>query len=108
MGGGKTTSDHQAQAALRMIPHPRTLRKARENVRHMVNDGVSHPQIRRYLHHFIIWWTKTAEIWHYEELLCSFISTCRDIRPAAIAAGLLQKRVSVLETDSVSSWSEVA
>lgn len=26
-GGGKTTSDHQSQEFLRIVPHPRTLRK---------------------------------------------------------------------------------
>lgn len=89
-------SEHQAQESLRIVPHPRTLRKARENVKQMVNTGVSLRRIRRYLHHFVIWWVKTVEIWHYEELLHSFIATCWEINPAAIAAGLLQKRVTLL------------
>ncbi len=83
---------------MRIVPHPRTLRKARENVKQMVNTGVSLRKIRSYLHHFVIWWVKTAEIWRYEELLYSFIHTCWEINPAAIAAGLLQKRITLLHT----------
>ena len=94
--GGKMISEHQTQEPLRIVPHPRTQRKARENVKHIVNSGVSLRKIRRYLHHFVIWWVKTVEIWHYEELLHSFIDTCWEINPAAIAAGLLQKRVTLL------------
>lgn len=102
MGGGKTTCEHQTLEPARIVPHPRTLRKARENVKWMVNDGVSLQKIRNYLHHFIIWWVKTVEIWNYEELLYSFIGTCWEIKPAAIAAGLLQKRATLLGKFSAS------
>ncbi len=47
--------------------------------------------IKRYLHHFVLWWQKTAEIWRYEELLYSFIRASWDINPAAIAAGFYFK-----------------
>ena len=63
--------------------------------------GVSLRKTRSYLHHFVLWWAKTVETWHYEELLYSFIHTCRDVNPAAIAAGLLQKRARVLRMSSV-------
>ena len=36
--------------ALRIIPHPRTLRKARMQVQQMVTIGLSTKLIRRYLH----------------------------------------------------------
>ena len=43
-------TDHQEPAVDRIVPHARTLRKARENVKAMVNSGVSPCRIRRYLH----------------------------------------------------------
>ena len=100
MGGGKTISEHLTQELLRVVPHPRTLRKARENVKWMVNDGVSHRKTRNYLHHFVIWWVKTTELWTYEELLELFIRTCWESQPAAIAAELLQQRITVLRKQS--------
>ena len=39
----------------RIVPHPRTLRKARENVKAMVNSGVSPCRIRSYLHRWSTW-----------------------------------------------------
>lgn len=91
-------SEHQTRELVRIVPHPRTLRKARENVKQMVNTGVSLRIIRRYLHNFVIWWVNATKIWRYEEILSSFIETCWEINPAAIAAGLLQKRVTILHT----------
>ena len=38
MGGGKTTEETKPLAN-RIVPHPRTLRKAREQVKQMVIDG---------------------------------------------------------------------
>lgn len=46
--------------------------------------------VRSYLHHFVIWWSTTVDIWRYEEILDSFIRACFDIKPAAIAAGLFR------------------
>ena len=38
-GGGKTTFDHQKEP-IRIVPHPRTLRKAREHIwTHPVCEG---------------------------------------------------------------------
>jgi hypothetical protein len=73
-----------------MTPHPRTLRKARMQVQQMVIDGLSAKRIRRYLHHFLLWWVITIDSWTYKKLVIWFIETCRDICPAAYAAGLLR------------------
>jgi hypothetical protein len=99
MGGGKTTSEHQQHEPLRIVPHPRTLRKARENVKWMVNDGVSLLKTRNYLHRFVRWWAQTSDVWQYEELLRWFFDACWELPPAAIAAGLLQK-ATLRRTDS--------
>jgi hypothetical protein len=94
-------SEHHPQGSMRVLVHPRTLRKARENVKQMVNTGASLRQTRSYLHHFAIWWSKTVEIWRYEEILAAFASACFDLTPAAIAAGLLQRRgVTLWSTNS--------
>jgi hypothetical protein len=77
--------------ALRIIPHPRTLRKARIQVQQMVTIGLSTKLIRRYLHQFLLWWTKTSGTWQYQELISWFVESCWDINPAAHAAGLLQR-----------------
>ena len=41
-------TDNQTPVLDRIVPHPRTLRKARESVRQMVNTGVSPRRIRNY------------------------------------------------------------
>ena len=46
---GKTGSEHQTCEPIRMVPHPRTLRKAREQVKSMVIDGFSSRRIKNYL-----------------------------------------------------------
>jgi hypothetical protein len=89
-GGVKPFSDNQNHQPTRIVPHPRTLRKARENIKWMVIDGVSLQKTRNYLHRFILWWQKTAEDWQYDELLHWLIASCWERTPAAIAAGLLQ------------------
>lgn len=73
-----------------MIPHSRTLRRAREQVKAMVKDGFSTQRIRRYLHRYVLWWVKTSMTWSYQELLESFIQTCWDSPTATIAYGLLR------------------
>ena len=93
MGGGRTNSSHQTHESIRIVPHPRTLRKARLQVQQMVNDGFSTREIRSYLHRFILWWANTTKIWTYEEIIKWFCDACFDLIPAAIAAGLLLKRL---------------
>ena len=100
MGGGRPISEHQSQEPLRIVPHARTLRKARENVKGMVADCVSHKKTRNYLHHFVNWWVKTVDSWTYETLLESFIQSCWTRPPAAIAELLLQRRITELHTGS--------
>jgi hypothetical protein len=88
-GGGKSLNEHQTYVPERIVPHPRTLRKGREQVRCMVADGMSSRKIRNYLHRFCTWWVKTSTVWQYNEILWWFIKTCWDVGPAAYAAGLL-------------------
>lgn len=90
MGGGKTTSEHQPHEPIRIVPHPRTLRKARENIKSMVADGLSAQKIRRYLHRFVAWWAMTSDTWQYQELLRWFIDVCWHEPTAHYAAGLYQ------------------
>src|SRR5262249_49871550 len=92
-GGGKTTSDDQSHAPIRMVPHPRTLRKARTQEQLMVATGFSTRRIRSYLHRFVQWWAKTSELWNYDELIKWFCDASFDINPAAFAAGLMLRRI---------------
>jgi RNA-directed DNA polymerase len=69
----------------RIIPHPRTLRKARENVKQMVKDGVSRPKIRSYLFRWLCWWATTSSIWERSTLNKWFIEACRDETALQIA-----------------------
>lgn len=87
-GGSNQPLSSQGDA-IRILPHPRTLRKARENVTWMVTHGVSHRKTKNYLHRFVLWWQKTAEVWQYIELLQWFIESCRAPQPKAVAAALL-------------------
>jgi hypothetical protein len=79
----------------RNVPHPRTLRKAREQVNQMVATGLSARKISSYLHRWSLWWMGTSESWTYQELLGWFFNACWESNPAAgIAAGLLYKAKS--------------
>lgn len=89
--GGKTT-EHLEPGLNCIVPHPRTLRKAREQVNQMVATGVSPRRISSYLHHWSMWWVRTTEHWNYQELLEWFLNACWGQNPAAkFAAGLLRK-----------------
>ena len=93
LGGGETNvaTDHQEPALDRIVPHPRTLRKARENVKAMVKSEVSPRRIRSYLHRWSTWWVGTAQSWQYHELLEWFLHVCWDLTPARYAIGLLHQ-----------------
>ena len=93
MGGGNAISEQQMHERVRLIPHPRTLRKAREQLRWMVNDGLSAQQIKRYLHRFVLWWANTSATWHYHGLLTWFLDLCWDSNLAAYATSLLHHHV---------------
>ena len=87
---------------MRIVPHPRTLRKAREQVKAMVNDGVSRLKIRTYLHRFVLWWTNTSVTWNYDELIKWFIDLCWDKKIATIAIVLLRQYINKSSGESVS------
>lgn len=92
-GGADIASNNQLPALDRIVPHPRTLRKAREQVKQMVIDGVSPQRIRSYLHRWSMWWVRSSQSWQYQELLEWFLNVCWDFSPAAYAAGLLHHAI---------------
>ena len=98
-GGGVATSALQQNELTRIVPHPRTLRKAREQVKVMVATGFSTRQIRSYLHLWTAWWVNTTETWQYIELLDWFVQSCRELPPAAYAEGLRLKELSTLSSN---------
>lgn len=85
------------------MPHPRTLRKAREQIKYMVIDEVSPRKIKNYLHRFCLWWVKTSSVWQYGDILRWFIETCWEINLAAYAAGLLKRHLNELEK-AIVAW----
>ena len=86
-----------------MVPHARTLRKAREQVKCMVIDGISSRRIRNYLHRWVIWWrATTSESWHYLEILKWFVETCWDKTAATYATVLAQSFFNKLCTETFS------
>lgn len=78
---------------MQIIPHARTLRKAREQVKMMVVDGASLCQIKNYLSRWSYWWVKTAVIWNYDELACQYIESCWDANAAKIGAFAFQQNI---------------
>lgn len=94
-GGGGTDAviSHQTLGLDHIVPHSRTLRKAREQINQMVSDGVSPQRIRSYLHQWAMWWVRTTESWHYQKLHVWFLNVCWDFNPAAYAAGLLHNAI---------------
>jgi 23S rRNA C2498 (ribose-2'-O)-methylase RlmM len=74
--GGETVSEHQQHEQIRMIPHARTLRKARENIRWMVADQVSPAKIKRYFSRWLQWWVRTTITWDCQKLLRWFMEAC--------------------------------
>jgi hypothetical protein len=80
----------QQNGLFSIVPHARTLRKAREQVKLMVADGNSTQQIRNYLRLWSMWWVQTSEIWDYQTLLTWLLQSCWKNNPARnYAAGLL-------------------
>ena len=107
VGGADIATNNQTPALDRIVPHPRTLRKAREQVKQMVIDGLSARRIRSYLHRWALWWVRTSQSWQYQELLGWFLEVCWDIGPAAYAAGLLQQAIKRAYYDLVPDLSAV-
>ena len=89
-GGGKPVYEQKKLEPFRIVPHPRTLRKAREQIQCMVADGASLPQTRIYIRRFVMWWVKTVVSWSYNELVESLIQSCWSSHIASIVYGLLQ------------------
>ena len=87
-----------------MVPHERTLRNARENVKQMVSSGVSLQRIKSYLSRWCDWWVQTAECWTRYKLLTAFLDTCWDKSVYAIAAACTKpQKIAVKETPQV-TW----
>ena len=90
----------EPQAALQLIPHTRTLRKAREQIKCMVADGSSTQEIRIYLSRWLQWWTKTNDTWTRSDLTQQFFEACWDKQIRAIASSYLLKATKVLAGSS--------
>ena len=98
--GGVDTFEHQQHVALRITPHPQTQRKARENVKLMGADQVSPAKITRYFVQWARWWVKTANTWDFQTLVEQFINTCWQPETANIAADVLSRYFTELNTSS--------
>ena len=84
-----------------MVPHARTLRKAREQIKWMVKDGVSLTRIKHYLPRFVLWWATTSTLWHYEELLHLYLQSCWDSTLVGAAHELLRNFTSSRNPNSI-------
>ena len=98
MGGGSLMIKHQINEPMRTVPHPRTLRKAREQIKYMVEDGFSIPKIRNYLYRWAMWWVNASNTWQHHELLKWFLDSCWDVNLAAYAEGLLLRYIKTSHT----------
>src|SRR3990167_11165394 len=76
--------------SMQIIPHARTLRKAREQVKMMVADDVSLPKIKNYLSRWVYWWMKTSSCWNYNELVNRYIHSCWNPTAKNRAMGFFQ------------------
>ncbi len=105
IGGAMSTTDYQTPEPDRIAPSPRTLRKAREQVKQMVNTEVSPRRIKNYLHRWGTWWVRTSGTWGKQDLLMWFLEVCRDPAPAAYAGGLYSLAVNKSRTMSLTQHS---
>lgn len=94
-GDSSDTAGHSDSLHKTIVPHTRTLRNAREQVKQMVNDGVSLPRIKSYLHRWCSWWVRTAQNWHYQELMAWFIQACWDSTAKHIATTILKEQLNL-------------
>jgi hypothetical protein len=72
----------------RIVPHPRTIRNAREQVKCMVADEVSLPKIKSYLVRWSQWWARTSCEWSTKELIHWYLKSYRKDDPANSAAAV--------------------
>lgn len=89
-----SSEDEQEEAlmhtpCLLTLPHSRTVRRAREQVRSMVAAGVSHQKIRTYLCLWASWWHTAAPTWKKAQLLEAFLALCWDKRLVHYVQGVL-------------------
>lgn len=87
---GGAIGDHLCAETIRIKPHPRTIRNAREQVKALVASGFSIQKTKTYLKRWCTWWVKTSGTWSTDALLSEFIDTCWQLPLAAIAEGLRQ------------------
>ena len=90
-----------------MTPHPRALRKARENVKFMVADQVSPVKIRCYFSRWLQWWVTTSNTWQYHELLQAFMNVCWHESVSAYAIALYHPRPTTLRIDTAFSACDI-
>ena len=86
----------------RIVPHARTLRNAREQVKQMVASGVSLHRVMSYLSQWVNWWTQTAQCWTKHELLTWFLDACWDATARNVAKALLAAHSCVASNSSIS------
>src|SRR3990167_3176990 len=106
-GGVEPIVRHQQHVALHMTPHPRALRKARENVKFMVADQVSPVKIRCYFSRWLQWWVTTSNTWQYHELLQAFMNVCWHESVSAYAIALYHPRPTTLRIDTAFSACDI-
>ena len=87
-----------------MMLHPRTLRKAREQVNCLMTDGFSARYIKNYLIRWTRWWCGASTLWQQQKVLQQFFEACWDIQISAVAMTLMsakitseRKRIAVLD-----------
>lgn len=90
-----------SSATFCVIPHARTLRKAREQVKMMVADDVSLPKIKKYLSRWVYWWVRTSSCWNYCELVNRYIHSCWNPTAKNMAIGFFQSKDITLSCNDV-------
>ena len=83
-----------------MQVHPRTLRRAREQVRLMVIDGSSPQTIKNYLHRFVLWWAKTSMTWSQGSILRALINSCHCQQLRLVMTDSFGHEITALHTRS--------
>jgi len=95
-GGGKLNqqSSEEPKIALKQVPHARTFRHAREQVKVMIESGFSTQVIQTYLIRWARWWVLTVKTWQVLELLKSFQAKCFDDYLKIFIEALIRDRFS--------------
>lgn len=94
MGGNSSiVAGHTDSLHKNIVPHARTLRNAREQVKQMVINGISARRIRSYLSRWCSWWVKSSQSWQYKEVMEWFIQSCREAAAKDIATAILRETI---------------